>query len=446
MKIKEQFEETISLLASKVDSNKYLMVIKSAFTQLLPFIMIGSFGTLFDTLISSKTTGLAQWVPALENLKPAFSALSFATVSCMALPLIFLIGFHMAKQNKVPEHISGVLAIASYIAVVPNSVVVKIEDLVGSGQGLSSSVLGAQGLIIGMIVGVLSIEIFTFLMKIERLKIKMPDTVPPMIATSFNTLIPLTLTLVIVSITGVLFFQATGLYLNEFIYSIIQKPLESIFQTPFGLVAIIFVMQLFWFLGIHGGAATNPIKNPMMAAAIAANIAASQAGQVPDQIVTLGFWRCFVALGGGGMVISMVIAVFIVGKRKENRSIAKLGFLPSVCGISEPMVFGYPLVLNVTLAIPFILASCVSAVIAMSAFEIGFLAPNTFDVPFGVPVLLNGFIQYSWQGVIVQLVCITITTLMYIPFIVMQEKQLNKRDALILKEKETISLDKGGEE
>lgn len=426
MKLRAIFEDTIAMLASKVDSNKYLMVIKNAFTQLLPFIMIGSFGTLFDTLISSTQTGLAQWVPALASLKPAFTALSFATVSCMAVPLIFLIGFHMAKRNKLPEHISGVLALVSYIAVVPNNVVVKIGESIGTGAGLSSSVLGAQGLIIGMIVGVVSIELFSFFMKIDKLKIKMPDSVPPMIATSFNTLIPLTLTLVVISISGVLFFNATGLYLNEFIYSIIQKPLESIFQTPFGLVAIIFVMQLFWFLGIHGGAATNPIKNPMMAAAIAANIATVQAGGIPDQIVTLGFWRCFVALGGGGMVISLVIAIFIVGKRKENRSIAKLGFLPSVCGISEPMVFGYPLVLNVTLAIPFIFASCISAVIAMSAFKIGFLSPNTFDVPFGVPVILNAFIQYGWQGILVQVVCIIVTTLMYIPFVVMQEKQMDK--------------------
>jgi len=434
MNIKEKFESVISTAAFKVDSNKYLMVIKSAFTQLLPFIMIGSFGTLFDTLISNPETGLAQWIPALVNLKPAFAALSFATVTCMAIPLIFLIGFHMAKQNRVPEHISGVLALASYIAVVPNVVTTQIEEAIGSAAGLSSSVLGAQGLIIGMIVGVISIEIFSFFMKIEKLKIKMPDSVPPMIATSFNTLIPLTLTLVLVAIGGQLFQSMTGLYLNEFIYSIIQQPLESIFQTPIGLVAIIFIMQLFWFLGIHGGAATNPIKNPMMAAAIAANIATAQAGQLPDQYVTLGFWRCFVALGGGGMVISLIIAIFIVGKRKENRSIAKLGLLPSICGISEPMVFGLPLVLNVTLAIPFILASCISAVIALFSFEIGFLSANTFDVPFGIPVILNAFIQYGWQGVLIQIICIVSTTLLYIPFIIMYEKQLSKKEELALEE------------
>lgn len=431
MKINGKFEETMSMIASKVDGNKYLMVIKSAFMQLLPFIMIGSFGTLFDTLISSPKTGLAQWIPALESLKPAFSALSFATVTCMALPLIFLIGLHMGKQNGVPEHLSGVVALASYLVVVPNIVSVKVGDALGSAAGLSSSVLGAQGLIIGMIVGIISIEIFSMLMKINKLKIKMPDTVPPMIATSFNTLIPITLTLVIVSVFGVLFQKFTGLYLNEFIYSIIQAPLEAIFQTPIGLVSIIFVMQLFWFLGIHGGAATNPIKNPMMAAAIAANVAAVSAGTIPDQVVTLGFYRCFIALGGGGMVISLIIAIFIVAKRKENRSIAKLGLLPSICGISEPMVFGYPLVLNITLAIPFILASCVSALIALFSFNIGFLAVNTFDVPFGIPIILNALVQYGWKGVIVQVICIAVTTLMYIPFVAMHERQVTKQEMQI---------------
>jgi|GEM_PF-5294161 len=60
------FADSMSLIAEKVDDNKYLSVIKNTFSTLMPFIMIGSFASLGNTLITSTTTGLAK-----------FSALSF---------------------------------------------------------------------------------------------------------------------------------------------------------------------------------------------------------------------------------------------------------------------------------------------------------------------------------------------------------------------------------
>lgn len=419
----EKFENVLMVIAEKVDKNQYLTSIKSAFTIFMPFVIVGSFATLLNAVIASPKTGLAKWIPALEKTKTAFTALNFATMSFMTIPIIFLIAFHLAKHYKLPEYITGLLAIASYITVIPSVVTIKIDEVTKTASGIPSSALGAQGLFIGMILAVIVVEIFKYLMKLKFLKIKMHESVPTQISTSFNTLLPILIVLCITSIFGNSFFQHTGLYINEYIYKIVQAPLEAIFQSPIGILSIVIFSQLFWFLGIHGGLVISPIRNPFIAAAVAANVAAVSAGQIPNQPVTYGFWMNFIVPGGAGMVLSLIIAIFLFSKREDHKMIAKLGFLPGIFNISEPVVFGLPLVLNPTFAIPFIFNSAISCGIALFATKIGFLPCNTIDVPFGVPILLGPFIGHGWQGTIVQIICILVCVFTWAPFVLISNKQ-----------------------
>ncbi|MBU5362187.1 PTS transporter subunit EIIC [Enterococcus raffinosus] len=424
MKAQEKFVNGLTKFAAIMNNNKYFSVLRSSFARLLPIILIGSFGTLFNTLISNPETGLAKWLPVLEKLTPAFAALSFATISFMTIPLVFLIGLYMGEANGVPKYPSAILALVSYIMVVPNIVEIIPEngEALSTG-GLSTSVLGAEGLIIGLIIGILSIELFSALMKIEKLKIKMPDSVPPMIATSFNTLIPSFIVTLVFSVGGEIFHILTGQYINQFIYSVVQTPLQNVMQTNFGIVILVIISQLLWFVGMHGGQAISAIRNPIFVAGLAANIDAVANGMTPDQPLTFGFWRCFVAVGGAGYVLSLIVAIFIASKREDHKAIAKLGLLPAILGISEPVVFGLPLVMNVIFIIPFVLNSAISSLIAMFAMNIGFLTPNAVDVPFGIPILFNAFVSYGWQGVVIQAICLVVTILTWIPFVLISNKE-----------------------
>lgn len=423
--ISEKFEDGLMLVAEKVDDNKYLSSIKNAFTVYMPFVIVGSFGTLLNLVIASEKSGLAKFIPWLANLKPAFSALNYCTMSFMAIPIIFLIAMNLAKYNKIPEYITGVVAAAAYVSVVPQSILAGENSVSGLGGG----VLGAQGLFIGMIVAVLVTQLFTFLIGIDAIKIKMPPAVPSGIATSFNVIIPIFITLVVTSVSGILFKMATGSYINEWIYKIVQAPLEVVFQSPVGIVAVVIISQLFWFLGIHGGLVISPIRNPLIAAAIAANVAAFEAGQVPSQPVTYGFWVNFIVTGGAGITLSLIIAIFLLSKRDDHKMIAKLAFLPGLCGISEPIVFGLPLVLNPTFAIPFILNSGIATGMAMFATKIGFLPCNTVDIPFGIPVFLSGFISHGWQGVVMQLIILVVCTFTWAPFVLISNRQAENKEA-----------------
>ena len=193
-KFSDKFVDGMSLVAEKVDENKFLGAIKDSFTIYMPFVIVGSFMNLFNTILCSTTTGLAKWVPALEALKPIFTAANFATLSCMTLPIVFLIGLKLGKKNNVPEHISAIMALASYLTICPQIVSVVVDDKTGTASGLPGAALGSQGLFVGMLIAILASQLFAFLMTFDKLKIKMPASVPTAITTSFNALIPIVLT------------------------------------------------------------------------------------------------------------------------------------------------------------------------------------------------------------------------------------------------------------
>ena len=422
--MKDKLQNVLLSISSKVETNKYLGSIKEAFTMFVPFIIVGSFGSMLNILVSG-ANGLAQWVPWLSNLSPAFTAINFVTISCMSLPIAFLIGYKLAEKENLPQLESGLIGLLSYLAVCPNTISTVVEGLKDPVvvNGLGAGVIGAQGLFASMIMSMVAVKFFGLLTNIDAIKIKMPDSVPTGIARSFNILIPIFIIITAFSVGGCLFNTFTGNYLNVWIYNIIQLPLQALANTTGGILVLALVNQLFWFLGIHGGMVIEGVRGPLSAAGLAENISAVQAGGVATNILTRGFWTSFVVVGGGGITLSLLIAIFIFSKREDHKSIAKFSLIPGICGINEPVVFGLPLVLNPIFAIPFILNSVIAAFIAVVATNIGFLTCGVLDCPPGLPVFVTGFISYGIHGIIVQAIILIVTFIIWVPFVLMSNKQ-----------------------
>lgn len=422
--MKDKLQNVLLSISSKVETNKYLGSIKEAFTMFVPFIIVGSFGSMLNILVSG-ANGLAQWVPWLSNLSPAFTAINFVTISCMSLPIAFLIGYKLAEKENLPQLESGLIGLLSYLAVCPNTISTVVEGLKDPVvvNGLGAGVIGAQGLFVSMIMSMVAVKFFGLLTNIDAIKIKMPDSVPTGIARSFNILIPIFIIITAFSVEGCLFNTFTGNYLNVWIYNIIQLPLQALANTTGGILVLALANQLFWFLGIHGGMVIEGVRGPLSAAGLAENISAVQAGGVATNILTRGFWTSFVVVGGGGITLSLLIAIFIFSKREDHKSIAKFSLIPGICGINEPVVFGLPLVLNPIFAIPFILNSVIAAFIAVVATNIGFLTCGVLDCPPGLPVFVTGFISYGIHGIIVQAIILIVTFIIWVPFVLMSNKQ-----------------------
>src|SRR5699024_7054475 len=104
---------------------------------------------------------------------------------------------------------------------------------------------------------------------------------------------------------------------------------------------------------IHGNQMIKPIREPILLAAIAENTAAFEAGKEAPNIINMLFWDMYMSMGGSGVTIGLLIAIFIVSKRADFKEIGKLSVGPGIFNINEPLIFGLPVMLNPIMAIPF---------------------------------------------------------------------------------------------
>jgi PTS system cellobiose-specific IIC component len=171
----------------------------------------------------------------------------------------------------------------------------------------------------------------------------------------------------------------------------------------------------------------GPILNAVYLPAINDNIAAFQAGLPIPHIVTLPFFDAFVWMGGAGTTISLIIALFIASKRKNNQNIAKLSAAPGIFNINEPMMFGMPIVLNPIYLIPFVLTPIILTIITYIAISSGMVPRTIAMMPWTTPPVIGGFlVTGSVMGSLLSLVNLAIGVVLYIPFIILGEKHENK--------------------
>lgn len=415
-------EKVLMPITNYMNRNKYICAIRDSFSIMMPVIIVGSFALLFNIFVCTKT-GLAQFegLAWLENYSKIFSTVNFTCISCMALWLVFLMGYQLGeKQNKL---------LSALITTVCFLVVSDQENLLSN--------LGASALFLAFFVAILSNLIFVNLMRFEKIKIKLPDSVPPMIARSFNSLIPAWITITVFGIFAGTLYGATGLYINTIIYNVIQVPFNQIIGSQIGVSIIVVLSQLLWWTGIHGHMAMNVIAKPVRTAALAANIAAVSAGLVPKEFYTLAYVHLFTNLGGSGIVISLALAILVFSKRQEYKDITKLSMIPLICGISEPMVFGLPIMLNPIFLIPFVLVPLITANIGYYAITSGFLVSSYVESVAGMPMFIQQFLGFSgqWQAILLTVVVLVIVFLSYAPFVILSNKK-TESELLLNKENE----------
>lgn len=237
-------------------------------------------------------------------------------------------------------------------------------------------------------------------------------------------MIPVTLSILLFGIVR-LITNSIGMPLNDLMFEIIQTPFTNIVSSNIGLGVIYTLYMLLWGLGIHTAFIFNPILEPVYLSSLAANETAQAAGQAMQHIITKPFLDSVAFMGGAGNMLALIVAIFLVSKRKDYRSIAKLGLAPSLFNISETIMFGLPVVMNPILIIPMILVTLVGLLIGTAATAVGFMANTYIIVPWTTPPLLNAFLATggSWGAVITTAIIFVVSVVIYIPFVAIMNKQ-----------------------
>jgi PTS system cellobiose-specific IIC component len=297
--------------------------------------------------------------------------------------------------------------------------------------------LGANGLFVAIIIAILSTELFVKLSGNKKLIINMPEGVPPAVSKSFAALLPAVIVLVVFSLVKCLLVTIGVVDLHKVIFDAIQAPLMGMADSFGSAIVIVFLVHLLWFFGLHGTNIMEPIMQTIYMPLLNDNMKAFQAHAPIPHIVTKPFFDAFVYLGGAGTSICLLIAVFIISKRKQMRTIANLGIAPACFNITEPVIFGLPIVLNPVLIVPFIFVPVVLTTITYFAMASGLVPRTIAMLPWTTPPIIGGFLATgSWRGAALAAFNLVVGVALYVPFIVSADRYESKKENEITKEKE----------
>ncbi|MBC2047890.1 PTS sugar transporter subunit IIC [Listeria booriae] len=420
--LSSRFIESLSIFAQKISNQKHIMAIRDAFAAMIPITIIAAFFLLVNNVLLDPKSGLFKGIPNVEHFLGIGTQIYNGTLGIMALMAAFLIGNFLAKSYGMEGRVEGVIAVAAYVVLIPASVPVTStagKSFEASGV-LTQSMTSPTGMFLAIIAALISTTLLCKFSQSKRLKISMPESVPPAIAKSFNILIPSFLVLTILAIIEFSVVSIVNMSIPDIIVKVLQTPLVGGFQTLPGILLYVFLAGFLWVFGIHGAFVLGAISGPVLLTSLQQNIDALNAGKELPNIVTQPFLDAYVYMGGGGTIICLVIAIFIASKRPDHRMVTKFGLIPSIFNVSEPLMFGLPVVFNPIYGIPLVIAPLFSTTLAYFATSIGWVSHTYILTPWVTPPLISGYLATGGdiRGSILQLVIIIVGTLIYLPFVI----------------------------
>ena len=173
-KMKDKFMNGLLTLAGKMQSNTVLSAVKDAFIDNMPVVIWGAFCTLFQFVLCQtggvpdpKTGELIYYISLanvpgfawLESLTPIFTTANYGCMNFMAVAICVLVSMHYAENIGHPnDRTVPAVALASFVTLINTTASTTTEsgETVTISNVVSSSYTKADGLFVGLLVGVLA--------------------------------------------------------------------------------------------------------------------------------------------------------------------------------------------------------------------------------------------------------------------------------------------------
>lgn len=429
-KFKELLERRLIPVTDKITNNRYVKILMDGFMGISALTIGASFFTLVRSL------PLGNWYTNLLQSTGLYDILNFPiliTSELISLYLVLTIGYFTAKSfNKKP--INGVLiALGSFLMLTPFETTATFtaengEELTSVvANVLSVSSFGASGIFLAMIVGIISVRIYIFFDD-RGFKIKMPASVPENVTNMFETMIPASMIFIIFMVIRVVCGFMPFETAQDLIYGILQEPLTHIGGGYWGAFLYLFIGLFLWMFGIHGSMLMYVTMGSIANAMWAENMVAFASGVAAPHPEWL--YMYFVNLGGSGATFGFVVLMAFVAKSQHLKKLGRVALPTSIFNINEPIIFATPMVMNPTMAIPFLVAPTVNFFLTSLVNKLGFAvltgAMQNNYYPVGV---LGAFATGSWTGVVWTIVLVALDLVIYYPFFKIYDMKKVKEEA-----------------
>lgn len=418
-KFQSFMEEKFIPVSTKIANNKYLKSLSVGSMNLMTIIIVGAMFSLLSSI------GFKPYQDFITNtgIKNILDFVPNATTNLMAVLMVISVAY-VASKNFGHGELSfnvSILALASFIILMPLNVI-KFEGAFMPSTLIDYQYLGARAIFLALITALVVSRIYCFLVD-RNWTIKMPEGTPEQVIKAFISLIPSFVIILLFALIRYGFSITHFESANNFIYSVLQIPLQNLTGSLPAFIIIVLVAQMLWFFGIHGSYTVLPIFIPIWIGYIADNSAAFAAGKAIPNIYNAGLYN-FTTIGGCGSTLGFVIVMTLFSRSQRYKTYSKM-FLPAgIFNINEPVVFGVPLILNPITLIPFIITPLVTLIAGVALIKFNIMpAPIGIMIPSSTPPILSGLLQGSWKISVFEVCAILFSCLTYYPFFKVLDKQ-----------------------
>ena len=304
-------ENSFAPKLQKVTNYTWVVVIKDALMQILPFILVGSIFCCLAIVNGSFWTPFG-W-----------------TMSKISLMVAFLVPFNYCEKKRFRKQriLAGITGLILFM------IFINPETLEEAGQ--SHALYGANGMFVAIFAGIISGLVFGAFAKFSFFK--EDSVIPDFVRQWFDSLLPIALLV----LGGWVLVDILGLDIAGTIQKIFE-PLGRIANSFPGMVLICFLYCFIYSMGISTWVLT-PMSEPIKVQNIANNLALVAAGTATIQNLSIFtetcLYTCYLWIGGIGATLSLVI-LMCFSKSKELNALGKACLVPGILNINEPVIFG----------------------------------------------------------------------------------------------------------
>lgn len=421
MSILEKLEKVLLPIGSKIGNQKHLQAISTGMMMTLALIVIGSLFLIvanppINLELVDPNTGniflrfMIAWKEfAVANYEVITKPFNF-TMGIVGMMTAFTIAYSLASEYKLNNLTSGLISMITFLMIAA-----PIED-----GKIGMQYLGADGLFIAIIISLISVEIS---MMVERFGWKFKsEHIPPAVLSFMNALIPLLLNIVIIYGVSIIIYANTGKSIPELIMAVLT-PALSVGNNIWGYLAILLFGNILWLFGINGTSVIFPIIFTIGIANTGINAELVRQGKAPEMVMNLQMFRVAI-LGGAGNTLGLIL-LMLRSKSEQLKTLGKLAFIPGICGINEPVIFGTPIIFNPILAIPFLVTPIVTVGLTYITQKIGIISMGYIVDPSFAPFFIQGYLSsLDIRNLIFYFVLVVISLVIYLPFFKVYEKNL----------------------
>lgn len=392
----------------------YARAIRHGLTLAIPFLIMGSFSLLlmnfpnesFQVFLSSLLGG------SVSTLLHTIYQISLGS---LALVLTITISTSYGQLTETDQFLLyPLIAVSSYLA------------FCGGIQNQADYIFSAEWVFTAMCITLVSCILFQKILELGR-RFEKLHTIGAdyQFNISIQSFIPFLLVTSLFAISGYLLrILWGGSNITNFGSYLFLKLFDGMSNNIFGILLYVVITHVLWFMGIHGTNTLEAVSRRLFEQGVEINQSMVTAGMAPTELFSKTFLDTFVFLGGCGSALCFVLALCIASQKSHNKKMSCVALPSAIFNISEIAVFGFPIIFNFKMAIPFILTPVILTLTSSLAIWLGLVPLVTESVEWTVPVLLSGLkATGSLSGSVLQLVNLVIGTLVYIPFVRRSEQK-----------------------